>query len=496
MPIEDYLNNDMQQQQSLPQWTPEDFDTDLDKNWEKLKSKIPYQKVISDPIQRDAYFKMIGTKDTGQDLSYNRYLVGLKKIAADETNVQYGHFNQDENKPISQPIQQPVSQFGNPPFAGVIRTPSGGEVRAYHTPTPEDYEQGFQNKWDEQTAQNIERNAKIWGGADAYKEHLREQYDAQVGATGETTGYGSWVKDDKKRRIIDDMISKNVGKFDKGSINEVYKAKTVREAQNLINDYLNKPEVGSPFEEDTEEYKNAKYIAENNIPPSEWLKLYTGLGKIARGKPRMLSTVLEINPDYKWKESTYDFVKGRAEAQQLGHYSEDVSGARAGASGAVQSSKDNQRKIDGANAGMVLLSPALNDNGEVDESKMKDLTPTNLGELFISAARTINPTGQFSDAQLNEVRQATLIGDFARANQYLGGILPIAPTTKATLDNLNHLLRREGKQAQYARDMALTGKGQDFNYDVLDNYNQPSIKSKTNNNLLNAFQQYKQMKGK
>jgi hypothetical protein len=111
------------------------------------------------------------------------------------------------------------------------------------------------------------------------------------------------------------------------ALDRAQKAAEMEQAAKEKADELNKKygsNDGTPFEPGSDDYKIAEYIANNNIPVSQWRGLWTGFGKTVAAKPKILSTILAIKPDYDWKNLETEFKGSMSHASASGTLTPDI----------------------------------------------------------------------------------------------------------------------------------------------------------------------------
>ena len=139
------------------------------------------------------------------------------------------------------------------------------------------------------------------------------------------------------------------------------------------------PANNTAFSENDPQYEIAKRIAEENIPVSQWRPVFTSLGgKLSMDKPRILSTVYQINPNY-------DFV-----GNELG-YNEDISHSRA--SGALQPDIIGKRGQLAHTTAMAQLEPDVQ-SGKIEQQSRGQSAKT-LNNQRMAAQRALST---FDDA--------------------------------------------------------------------------------------------------
>jgi hypothetical protein len=93
------------------------------------------------------------------------------------------------------------------------------------------------------------------------------------------------------------------------------------------------------FDPESDDYKVAQYITDHKIPPSEWKGLWSGLGKTAAKKSRVMSTILQIDPNYDWVESSTGFKGAMSHAGKAGTLTPDLIQKGADQTGANERAK-------------------------------------------------------------------------------------------------------------------------------------------------------------
>lgn len=185
-----------------------------------------------------------------------------------------------------------------------------------------------------------------------------------------------------------------------------------------------------PFEPGSDEYRIAEYIAQHNIPPSEWTRLYSGLGKIVAGRSKLFSTVINIKPDYDWIESSADFRGALSHAEKAATLTPDIIGkegelthTRAMAQMApdvTEAKVDRQARGQTAKTINIQRQAAqraistLDDAKELGGGKYENIPEFMYSDLALDYAKVMSPGGQVGVELMNEIKQksgkAALVG--------------------------------------------------------------------------------------
>ncbi len=109
------------------------------------------------------------------------------------------------------------------------------------------------------------------------------------------------------------------------------------------------------------------------------------------------------------------------------------------------------KKVSAAIAAQVLLNQYKDKDGKYN------VPSSAYGELLLSVANMLSPTGVASVTTQEGLRQATLKGDFNNMVTYATG-RPIAGTTHDVIDNLATTIKNEGVNSEIARNQELTAQ--------------------------------------
>jgi hypothetical protein len=205
---------------------------------------------------------------------------------------------------------------------------------------------------------------------------------------------------------------------------------------NIANAAKQKAQQATPFEAGSDEFRIAQVIADQNVPVSQWRLLWSGLAKNAADKPRMLSTVLSLKPDYEWNQNEFDFAAGKSEANVMGRttpraiggqaslthakamaqQSPDVQAAKVEAQARGQSAKTLNNQLQAAQRAVSTFKDALNKYGQFE-----NIPQFLYRDLASDYAKILMATGQIAEGSVDKVMQASLAGDIVKAYNYATG---------------------------------------------------------------------------
>jgi hypothetical protein len=197
-------------------------------------------------------------------------------------------------------------------------------------------------------------------------------------------------------------------------------------------------EESTPFDplKDKYDFATAQYVAENNVPVSQWIKLSSLRNADAGSRKRMLSTILNINPDYNWNESEFAYAGGKSTATtegkltpeiikkegQLAHVKElakiepDVLEIKIAQRARENTAKTLNNQKQAAQRAISTFDDALKDNGtyeNIPNWMYRDLA-SDYTKLLVS-------TGQIAEGSVDKVMQASAQGDLSKMWNYITG---------------------------------------------------------------------------
>jgi hypothetical protein len=146
------------------------------------------------------------------------------------------------------------------------------------------------------------------------------------------------------------------------------------------------------------------------------------------------------------------------------NYHQISAGLGAQSTASREGAKLTDRKLQGANSGMVLINKVIDPKTD-KVSNMKEITPQFTSELALQCARVIAPNNpQVGIEMMREFKQKTAQEGMSRLAAFVG--VSVGGTTQENLRNIKRFLQREGSQAEKMRNIYLTGKPSDVGFDI------------------------------
>jgi hypothetical protein len=221
-----------------------------------------------------------------------------------------------------------------------------------------------------------------------------------------------------------------------GKEQQMFQQRTLEEKQKQAGRNLNDQSV-APFDESSAEFQIAKKIASENVPVSQWRSLWTGITGGRGAKPRMLSTVLALNPDYNWNENEMNFSEGKSHATAAGKLTPDIiskQGIMAGTKKRAILAPDIQSKqieqqargntaktLNNQRAAAQRAISTFDDALSQANGKYENIPQWMYRDLASDYAKILVASGQIAEGSVDKVMQMSAQGKIAGMWNYLTG---------------------------------------------------------------------------
>jgi hypothetical protein len=204
-------------------------------------------------------------------------------------------------------------------------------------------------------------------------------------------------------------------------------------------------EESTPFDsvKDKYDFATAQYVAENNVPVSQWIKLSSLRNADAGSRKRMLSTILNINPGYNWNESEFAFTGGKSTAstegrltpgiikkegelahtKALAQVEPDVMEAKIIQMARANTAKTLNNQRAAAQRAISTFDDALNKSN----GKYENIPNWMYRDLASDYAKLLVSSGQIAEGSVDKVMQASAQGDLSKMWNYITGETETTP---------------------------------------------------------------------